>query len=157
MYVAINEMFEKSKENLLTSKVMEVVELSGSSLLSNEGPIPFLNKVKKSCDDASKNSFKEWKNKINNDVGPMIEEYKEKMQQEYLAALAEEEARMRRNKNIIKHTIICIVLFIIGMVGYEEGKSTNMFTSGLSMIILCYITFYFHFYLIRWIWKKIFG
>ena len=85
MYMAINEMFEKSKTDLLKSKVIQIVDLNSSSLLSNEDPTPFLNKVRKSCDDASRNCSNEWKDKAKSYVGAIIKNYKDKEHQEYLA------------------------------------------------------------------------
>lgn len=127
MYAAINEMFEKSKGDLLTSRVMEVVDLKNDSLLSNEDPTPFFNKVKKSCDDASKKSFKDWKGKVESKISAIIEKYREEEHQAYLEALAEEEARKKKRKKLIKYGAIAIGIILFLILGAtESNKKENV-------------------------------
>ena len=128
MYMAINDMFEKSKTDLLKSKVIQIVELNSNSLLTNENPTPFLNKVKKSCDNASRNCSNEWKDKANSYVGAIIKNYKDKEHQAYLDAVAEEEARKRKRNKTIKYGVIAaVVLFVIilGAIGSSSDEKDN--------------------------------
>lgn len=128
MYMAINDMFEKSKTDLLKSKVIQIVDLDSNSFLSNEDPTPLLNKVKKSCDDASRNCSNEWKDKAKSYVGTIIKNYKDKEHQAYLDALAEEEARKRKRNKTIKYGVIAaVVLFviIIAAIGSSSDEKDN--------------------------------
>ncbi len=152
LYDLIYDKFEKSKNALLSPKDVQVIELEGNSLLSIEDPTPFLNKTKKACEDASKESSSEWKDKNKKRIGTIIRIQKEKEEKEYQQREAEEAAKERRKKKIIKHSAICIVLFIIGVAVNKEGGSGSEFISGITMILTCY----FWFYLLRWVWKKIF-
>ena len=66
-------------------------------------------------------------------------------------ALVEEAARKKRNKLIIKHSIICILLFAFGAFDYKELDTSNAFVGGIACILGCYFWYYF----IRWIWRGI--
>lgn len=128
MYMEINDMFEKSMTDLLKSKVIQIVDLDSNSLLSNEDPTPFLNKVKKSCDDASRNCSNEWKDKAKSYVGAIIKNYKDKEHQAYLDAVAEEEARKRKRNKTIKYGVIAaVVLFVIilAAIGSSSDEKDN--------------------------------
>ena len=128
MYMEINDMFEKSMTDLLKSKVIQIVDLNSNSLLSNEDPTPFLNKVKKSCDDASRNCSNEWKDKAKSYVGAIIKNYKDKEHQAYLDAVAEEEARKRKRNKTIKYGVIAaVVLFVIilAAIGSSSDEKDN--------------------------------
>lgn len=128
MYMEINDMFEKSMTDLIKSKVIQIVDLNSNSLLSNEDPTPFLNKVKKSCDDASRNCSNEWKDKAKSYVGAIIKNYKDKEHQAYLDAVAEEEARKRKRNKTIKYGVIAaVVLFVIilAAIGSSSDEKDN--------------------------------
>jgi len=153
LYAAINEKFAKSKDVLLHSKDMQILDLDSNSLLSNEDPTPFLNSVKKTCEAASMNSYAEWKEKNKKRIGTIIKKQKEKEEKEWQAVQAEDERKERRKKRIIKHSIICIVLFVLGVAANKEGGPSSDFLSGVIMVLSCY----FWFYLIRWIWRGLFA
>lgn len=153
LYAAINEKFEKSKDAILHSKDLQILELDSNSLLSNEDPTPFLNSVKKTCEAASMKSSVEWKEKNKKRIGTIIKIQKEKEEKEWLAVQAEDERKERRKKRIIKHSIICIVLFVLGVAANKEGGPSSDFLSGVIMVLSCY----FWFYLIRWIWRGLFA
>ena len=139
LFVAINKSFEKSKEDLLRSKEIKIIDLEDDSLLSSDDPTPFLNKVKKECEEASVNSAIEWKDENKKNIGKLIRIQKEKEKKERLEARAEEEARMRKKKRIVKHSVICILLFIVGISINEEKGFTSHFISGITGIILTLI------------------
>lgn len=153
LYVAINKSFEKSRDTLLHSKDMTVIDIEDNSLLSSDAPTPYLNKVKKTCEEASMKSAVEWKDKNRKQIGTLIRIQKEKEEKERLEAEAEEEARMRKKKRIIKHSVICALLFIVGFALNEEKGFSSHFISGVTFVLSCY----FWFYCIRWIWRKING
>ena len=128
MYMEINDMFEKSMKDLLKSKVIQIVDLNSNSLLSNEDPTPFLNKVKKSCDDASRNCSNEWKDKAKSYIGAIIKNYKDKEHQAYLDAVAEEEARKRKRNKTIKYGVIAVVVLIViilAAIGSSSDEKDN--------------------------------
>ena len=100
MYVAINEMLEKSKSDLLSSKVLQVINLKSSSLLTKEDPTPFLNKLKQSCDEESMKCLTEWKEKTQSYIGKIIKVYKDQEQKAYLASLAEEAEAKKKKKRM---------------------------------------------------------
>jgi len=153
LYAAINKSFEKSKETLLHSKEIKIIDLEDGSLLSSDDPTPFLNKVKKSCEEASMKSAVEWKDKNKKQIGTLIRIQKEQEEKERLEAEAEEEARRRKKRRIIKHSVICVFLFIVGVAYNEEKGFTSHLISGIIFVLSCY----FWFYCIRWIWRKING
>ena len=125
MYVAINEMFEKSKSDLLSSKTLQVIDLKNSSLLSKEDPMRFLANVKKSCDDASLRCSKEWKERAKAYVDTIIKNQKDKEQKEYLAVLEEEEASKKRRSKHIKYGLIAAVVLIIMIIGALGSSSED--------------------------------
>jgi len=126
--VAINERFDKSKKDLLSSKLLQVVDLNSNSLLSKEDPTQFLNNVKKACDEASKKCLKEWRDKSKAYVNAIIKNKKDQEQQEYLAALAEEEARKKKRNKLIKYCAIAATAFVIilfASVASSSDKDSN--------------------------------
>lgn len=153
LYAAINKSFELSRDTLLHSNEMKVIDIDGNALLSSDDPTPYLNEVKKTCEDASVNSAIEWKDENKKNIGKLIRIQKEKEKKERLEARAEEEARIRKKKRIVKHSVICILLFIVGISINEEKGFTSHFISGITLVLSCY----FWFYSIRWIWRKING
>lgn len=151
LYTAINEAFVKSMDTLLHSKDIQVVDLESNSLLSAEDPTPFLNKVKNNCVEASMKSSMEWKDKYKKYIDSIVQIQKEKEEEERLREEAEEAARKKRKNLIIKHSIICILLFYIGFSLNEKGDAMSYYISGFSFIIFCYLVFY----CIKWIWRKL--
>ena len=65
-------------------------------------------------------------------------------------AQEEEEAKEKRKKLIIKHSVICLLLFIVGFIFHDELGVYNPWGSGISMTLSCYFWYYF----IRWIWRS---
>ena len=114
MYTAISEMLEKSKSDLLSSKVLQVINLKSSSLLAKEDPTPFLTKVKKSCDEASMKCLAEWKEKNQSYIGNIIKVYKDEEQKAYLASLAEE-AEAKKKKQRMYIVIGVAILLLLGL------------------------------------------
>ena len=153
LYAAINKSFELSRDTLLHSNEMKVIDIDGNALLSSDDPTPYLNEVKKTCEDASVNSAIEWKDENKKNIGKLIRIQKEKEKKERLEAEAEEEARMRKKERIIKHSVICALLFIVGFALNEEKGFSSHFIGGVTFVLSCY----FWFYCIRWIWRKING
>lgn len=151
LYAAINKSFEISRNALLNSKEMMVIDLEGESLLLSDYPTPFLNKVKKTCEEESMKSSIEWKDNNKKCIGKIIRIQKEQEKKERLEAKAAENARRRKKKQIIKHSIIIILLFIFGASDYKELGASNGFIGGVIFVLCCY----FWFYLIRWIWRGI--
>ena len=126
IYASINERFEKSKEEVIRSKVIQVVDLNCKSLLSNEDPTPFLNKIKKLCDEASRNCSSNWKEKAKSFVDTITRDYKDKERKAYFDALAEDEARKSKRRNIICG-IIAGVVFLVALVvmGLSSDEKVN--------------------------------
>ena len=150
LYAAIKKSFEKSKEDLLHPEEIKIIELEDDSLLSSEDPTPFLDKVKNTCEETSSKSCNEWKDKNKKHIGTIIHNKKKQDEKERLEAEAEEEARMRKKKRIIKHSVICALLFIVG---FASNKADSPLISGIIFVLSCY----FWFYIIRWIWRQIKG
>lgn len=126
LYIAINDMFEKSKDDLLKSKVIKVIDLKRTSLLSNENQTSILDNLKKSCDDASRKCTNEWKDKASSYVGAIIKNHKDKEHKAYLDALAEEEARKKKRNKIIKYVIITFgILFFLVIIIPSSGSDPN--------------------------------
>ena len=112
----------------MSSKDVQVIELDSDSLLSTEDPTKFLNKVKKTCEEASMKSSIEWKEKNKKRIGAIIRDQKNKEKKERLQEEAEEEARKKRRKKIIKYSAIAAVvllLYIIGSLGGGTEQSND--------------------------------
>lgn len=137
LYAAINKSFEKSKETLLHSKEIKIIDLEDDSLLSSDDPTPFLNKVKKECEEASMKSSIEWKDKNRKHIGTLIRIQKEQEENERLEAEAAEAARRRRRKKIIKYSAIAAAIlffYIIGASGNDSEKANEQASAGDSLI-----------------------
>lgn len=137
LYVAIKKTMEKSKDALLHSKEMKVIDLEDDSLLSSDDPTPFLNKVKKECEEASMKSSIEWKDKNRKHIGTLIRIQKEQEENERLEAEAAEAARRRRRKKIIKYSAIAAAIlffYIIGASGNDSEKANEQASAGDSLI-----------------------
>ena len=152
LFASINEIIAKSKKSILQSKDLQIIDLDGNSLLSNEDPTPFLNTIKKTCEAASMKSSIEWKEKNKKRVDTIVKNQKTKEKKEWEAVQAEMRQE-KKKKRIIKHSIICIILFILGVASNKEGGSGSEFLSGVIMVLGCYFWFYF----IRWLWRLFFG
>lgn len=131
--VAINERFDKSKKDLLGSKLLQVVDLDSNSLLSKEDPMQSLNIVKKTCDEASKKCFKEWRDKSRAYVDAIIKNKKDKEQEEYLAALAEEEAQKKKRNKLIKYSVIAATAFVIILLASIGSSSDDKVNSDKTV------------------------
>lgn len=137
LYVAINNSFEKSKETLLHSKEIKIIDLEDGSLLSSDDPTPYLNKVKKTCEETSIRSAIEWKKGNKKRIDAIIEKQKEKEHKEMLEAQAEEEARKKRRKKIIKYSAIAaavLFFYIIGASGNDSEKANDQVNVEDSLI-----------------------
>lgn len=127
LYTAISEMLEKSKSDLLSSKVLQVINLKSSSHLLKEDPTPFLTKAKQSCDEASMKCLTEWKEKTQSYIGNIIKAYKDEEQKAYLASLAEE-AKAKKKKQrmyIIIGVAVSVLMGILIMVMPSSDKESN--------------------------------
>lgn len=125
LYDAINKSFEKSIDTLLHSKDMMVVDLEGDSLLSSDDPIPYLNKVKKTCEESSMKSAVEWKDKNEEQIGTLICFQKEKEENERLEADAAEAERRKRRKKIIKYSAIAVAILFFYIVGSIRSNDNS--------------------------------
>lgn len=137
LYVAIYNSFEKSKETLLHSKEIKIIDLEDGSLLSSDDPTPYLNKVKKTCEETSTRSAIEWKKGNKKRIDAIIEKQKEKEHKEMLEAQAEEEARKKRRKKIIKYSAIAaavLFFYIIGASGNDSEKANDQVNVEDSLI-----------------------
>ena len=147
LYATIYKSFEKSRDALLHSEEMKIIDLDGNALLSSDDPTPFLNKVKKACDTASMKSSIEWKDNNKKQIGKIIRAQKEQEEKERLELEAEEEARRKKKKRIIKHSVIILILFIIGVLMTKDD--TSPFVSGISCVLGAYFWY--------WVWRKFKG
>lgn len=120
IYIAINDKFEKSKSDLLNSKNIQVLDLPNKSLLSNDDITPFLDKVKKSCDEASVECSKQWKNKSRAFIDGIIKKHKENEYNDYL----QEQANSKRRNKIIMYAAAAIFVFVLGYVFSNYGKDS---------------------------------
>ena len=112
---------------------MQVVDLDSNSLLSKEDPMQSLNIVKKTCDEASKKCFKEWRDKSRAYVDAIIKNKKDKEQEEYLAALAEEEAQKKKRNKLIKYSVIAATAFVIILLASIGSSSDDKVNSDKTV------------------------
>lgn len=124
IYVAISDRFEKSKKDLLNSKVLQVVDLDNNSLLSKGEPMQFMSSVKNACDEATKKHNKEWMERSKAYVDVIIKNEKAREQKEYQAALAEEEARKKKRNKLIKYSAIAATAFLVILLA-SVGSSSD--------------------------------
>lgn len=138
LYVAIKKSIEKSKDALLHSKEMKVIDLEDDSLLSSDDPTPFLNKVKKECEEASMKSSVEWKDKNKKQIGTLIRIQKEKEKKERLEAAAAEKAKKEKIKKIAIYAVVMIIGFIAGCNGVlkdAEHPELDGIGGGLAVML----------------------
>lgn len=138
LYVAIKKSIEKSKDALLHSKEMKVIDLEDDSLLSSDDPTPFLNKVKKECEEASMKSSVEWNDKNKKQIGTLIRIQKEKEKKERLEAAAAEKAKKEKIKKIAIYAVVMIIGFIAGCNGVlkdAEHPELDGIGGGLAVML----------------------
>ena len=128
IYLTIKDKFKQFTSDLLNSKVMQVINLDNNSLLTNEDPIPFLNKVRKSCEEASMKCNLDWKDKNKSYVDKIIKNQKDLEHQAYLASLAEEaeaKKKKRRMYIIIGVAILLILGLFVTIIPSSDKKSNK--------------------------------
>lgn len=127
MYKAIDEKYKQSTTDLLNSKVMQVINLDNISLLTNEDSAPFLDKVRKACEEASIKCRMDWKENNKSYIDRIIKNQKDQEHQAYLASLAEEaEAKKRKNRMYkIIGVAACILLGIFVALIPSSDKESN--------------------------------
>lgn len=127
MYENINEKNKQSTEELLNSKVMQVINLDNNSLLTNEDPTPFLNKVKKTCEEASVKCSMDWKEKNQSYIDRIIKNQKDQEHQAHLVSLAKEaEAKKKKNRMYkIIGVAACLLLGIFVALIPSSDKEAN--------------------------------
>lgn len=138
LYVAIKKSIEKSKDALLHSKEMKVIDLEDDSLLSSDDPTPFLNKVKKACEAASMKSSIEWKDNNKKQIGKIIRAQKEQEKKERLEAAAAEKAKKEKIKKIAIYAVVMIIGFIAGCNGVlkdAEHPELDGIGGGLAVML----------------------
>lgn len=149
--------------------MLQVIDIEGNSLLVDTNVSFSIFEVKNTCDNVAAACKKTWTEDVPNlieKIGKRLDEEEKarikkqkeeeaarqkKQEAEERKAQAEEEAKQKRKKRIIKHSIICIVLFFIGFISNKEMGVSNHLLSGVGMIFSCYFWYYF----IRWIWRGI--
>lgn len=138
LYDTINKSFEKSRDALLHSKEMKVIDFDGNALLSSDDPTPFLNKVKKACEAESMKSSIEWKDKNKKQIGTLIRIQKEKEEKERLEAVAAEKAKKEKIKKIAIYAVVMIIGFIAGCNGVlkdAEHPELDGIEGGLAVML----------------------
>ncbi len=151
--LALKKDIEKSKKDLMQSKDFQLILLQDKSLVSSQDLTPFLNNVKKECFNATSLCRQEWKDYKINKIDKIIKKQKDKEQKEWEIQQAEAAARERKKKKIIKHSIICAILFFLGAASEETGGISDKFENGIIIVL----SGYFWYFLIRWIWRQIKG
>ena len=149
--------------------MLQVIDIEGNSLLVDTNVSFSIFEVKNTCDNVAAACKKTWTEDVPNlieKIGKRLDEEEKarikkqkeeeaarqkKQEAEERKAQAEEEAKQKRKKRIIKHSIICIVLFFIGFISNKEMGVSNHLLSCVGMIFSCYFWYYF----IRWIWRGI--
>ena len=138
LYAAINKSFELSRDTLLHSNEMKVIDIDGNALLSSDDPTSYLNEVKKTCEDASVNSAIEWKDENKKNIGKLIRIQKEKEKKERLEAAAAEKAKKEKIKKIAIYAVVMIIGFIAGCNGVlkdAEHPELDGIGGGLAVML----------------------
>ena len=138
LYAAINKSFELSRDTLLHSNEMKVIDIDGNALLSSDDPTPYLNEVKKTCEDASVNSAIEWKDENKKNIGKLIRIQKEKEKKERLEAAAAEKEKKEKIKKIAIYAVVMIIGFIAGCNGVlkdAEHPELDGIGGGLAVML----------------------
>lgn len=149
LYTSIKKTLDNSKDVLRHTKDIQVIEIESNSLISNQNTFPLESDLKGLCDNATALSIKDWEESNKKFIDSIIQAVKEKEHEEWLIEQAEEEKKAKKKKLIIKHSIICIVLFVFGILFNKEMGAASKFISGILCIIFGYT-----FYLLIWFIKK---
>jgi len=168
MYQRIESKLNEINSSINLSDVLEVIEIEGCSLLSGIDIAGIFAPARNALNEISTRCSRLWRK----EVMPKIETIKNKWEKEEKnrikkeeeeerarlkrqkdaerKAQEEEEAKEKRKKLIIKHSVICLLLFIVGFIFHDELGVYNPWGSGISMTLSCYFWYYF----IRWIWRS---
>lgn len=149
LYEEIEKKLAASKKTITQETVFKVIDLNGNSLVPEIDPNNTFDVSKKNCDKIASESQKNWQNKVKPTIEPIIKKRKKEEHEEWLTQQVEEEKRAKKKKLFIKHSIICIVLFVFGILFNKEMGAASKFISGISCIILGYLV-----YLLIWFIKK---
>lgn len=123
----MRELFEKKEAIMLTDHI-QVIDIEGSSLLTEFDYTPYFNKVKDAFDKLASQCYKLWlkdvsnlipqiKNKLKEEQKELLRKQKEEENQALLEQQAEEEAKARKRKNIIAITAAVLSVIIFGPFG----------------------------------------
>lgn len=145
LYVSIEKKKSTSKKKLKFSDSFQIIELKGKSLLDGSKTISIIEEVKNKCDDISASCRKQWQEKLNKHIHEIITEWKKAEKQKkdkekaeqtaYLKQLRKEKAEEAKRNKIIKiiiiHTVLCIVIFLIGL-GVDDAGT------GIAFVFIFY-------------------
>ncbi len=149
LFEEIEKKLAESKKTITQETAFKVIDLNGNSLVPEIDPNNTFEVLKKTCDKIASDSLKRWEEKVNPTIEPIINKRKQEEHEELLIEQSEEEKRAKNKKLIIKHSIICIVLFVFGILFNKEMGAASKFISGIFCIILGYTV-----YLLIWFIKK---
>ena len=96
LYFSIKEKISNLKKAENLSSIIEVVEIEGSSLLSDLDSVPTYEGIKDMCDNIAASCIQEWHDKVSSEISSI----KKKVEDEEtrIKKLKEEEARIKKQK-----------------------------------------------------------
>lgn len=140
IYEEIENKTVKTKKNIVQETELKVLDLEGDSLIIGFDSNKNYDVIKKTCDKIASESQSQWQKMCKTTIEPIIQKRKKEEHKLFLQEQREEEKRKKRKRLIIKHSILCVALFLMG-VGVENASTGVLLVLG----------FYGWYFPIKWV------
>lgn len=181
LYFSIKEKISNFKKAENLSPIIEVVEIEGSSLLSDLDSVPTYEEIKDMCDNIAASCIQEWHDKVSSEISSIKKKVENEEAERIKRQKAEEAARLKQQKDEEnrllrlrmeeeekeekkkrkKRRIDIILLWFLGpielaiiaaMLTNEKGSA---FSNFMGVIVMSAIFVVLPFMALRWLIRKI--
>lgn len=181
LYLSIKEKTFNFKKAENLSSILEVVEIEGSSLLSDLDSVPTYEGIKDMCDNIAASCIQEWHDKVSSEISSIKKKVEDEETERIKRQKAEEAARLKqqkeeenrllklrmaeeekeekkkRKKRRIDIILLCLLgpielAIIVAMLTNKEGTA---FSNFMGVIVMSAIFVVLPFMALRWLIRKI--
>lgn len=181
LYFSIKEKISNFKKAENLSSIIEVVEIEGSSLLSDLDSVPTYEGIKDMCDNIAASCIQEWHDKVSSEISSIKKKVEDEETERIKRQKAEEAARLKqqkeeenrllrlrmaeeekeekkkRKKRRIDIILLCLLgpielAIIAAMLTNEKGTA---FSNFMGVIVMSAIFVVLPFMALRWLIRKI--
>lgn len=134
LYVSITDKYRESKENLKSSKAVQIIEIEDASLLKKDDFTDSLVQVRDNCIQASHETKQVWEVQARNLVEPIIRKLKNDEKEASLAQKAKEEAARKRKIVFILLGVIAVAALFFFLISTNRTPSnkTSDYSESIS-------------------------